>query len=227
MNRSQLNFLMKKWTYKPDILGIENFFKAAVLVPIVFIDQKAYFLFQKRAKNIRQGGEVSFPGGKYEEEDQNFKVTAIRETSEELGISEEKIEVLKELGTLVSPFQSIIKSYLGIIHINSLDELNINKNEVERVFLVPVEFILNTQPDEFSIEIEMNPQQIDKNSNIISTFPAKKYNLPDKYHTKWKANPRKIFLYEYLDEVIWGFTAFILKDTSEKISNILKKVDKD
>ena len=73
----------------------------------------------------------------------------------------------------------------------------------------------------------MNPHQVNENSNVINTFPAKKYNLPGKYHTKWKANPRKIFLYEYSGEVIWGFTAFILKDTCDKISKILKKVDKD
>jgi 8-oxo-dGTP pyrophosphatase MutT (NUDIX family) len=214
---------MKNWNYEPDILGIENFFKAAVLVPLVFINNEYHFLFQKRATNIRQGGEVSFPGGKYEDSDKNFQVTAIRETCEEIGISEDKIKVLKELGTLVSPFESIIKSYLGIININSLDELNINKEEVEKVFLVPVDFILNTQPEIFSVEMEINPHQVDENFNIINTFPAKKYNLPDKYHKKWKGNPRKIFLYEYSGEIIWGFTAFILKDTIEKIKVSLKK----
>lgn len=225
MNRLQLNSIIENWSYSPDILGIENFFKAAVLVPLVFINNEYHFLFQKRAKNIRQGGEISFPGGKYEESDKNFKITAIRETCEEIGISKDKITVLKELGTLISPFNLLIKSYLGIININSLDELNINKKEVEKVFLVPVNFILNTQPKEFFIETEMNPHQVDENSNIINTFPAKKYNLPDKYHKKWKGSPRKIFLYEHSGEVIWGFTAFILKDTAEKITEILKKVD--
>lgn len=225
MNKSQLNRIIKNWHYTPNILGIENFFKAAVLVPLVFIDKEYHFLFQKRAANIRQGGEISFPGGKYESSDKDFKITAIRETCEEIGIPENKIHILKELGTLVSPFDSIIKSYLGIININSLDELNINKEEVEKVFLVPVNFILNTQPKEFSVEMEVNPHQVDENSHKVSTFPAKKYNLPDKYHTKWKASPRKIYLYEHSEEVIWGFTAFILKDTAEKLSKILKEID--
>jgi len=110
---------------------------------------------------------------------------------------------------------------LGLIDINNLNELNINKDEVEKVFLVPVNFILNTQPKEFSIELEMNPHQVDENSKIINTFPAKKYNLPEKYHKKWKGKPRKIFLYEYNKEIIWGFTASILKDTCDKISNFI------
>lgn len=225
MNRLQLNSILENWDYTPSILGIENFFKASVLVPLVFIDNEYHFLFQKRAANIRQGGEISFPGGKYEETDKDFKVTAIRETCEEIGVEKEKINVLKELGTLVSPFDSIIKSYLGVININSLDELNINKEEVEKVFLVPVNFILNTQPEEFSVEMEINPHQVDENCNKINTFPAKKYNLPDKYHKKWKGTPRKIYLYEHSGEVIWGFTAFILRDTAEKLSKILKEID--
>ena len=224
MNRSQLNTIMEKWTYTPDILGINNFFRAAVLVSLVFINNEYHFLFQKRASNIRQGGEISFPGGKYEESDKDFEYTAIRETCEELGITQDKIIVLKELDTLVSPFESIIKSYLGVININSLDELNINKDEVEKVFLIPVDYILNTQPKEFFVEMEINPHQVDENSNRITIFPAKKYNLPAKYHKKWKGTPRKIYLYEHSGEVVWGFTANILKDTAEKIEKLLKEV---
>ena len=111
MNRLELNSVMKNWNYNSEILGLENFFKAAVLVPLILINNEYHFLFQKRAANIRQGGEISFPGGKHEESDINFEYTAIRETCEELGVEFEQISILKKLNTLISPFDTIIKSY--------------------------------------------------------------------------------------------------------------------
>ena len=77
----------------------------------------------------------------------------------------------------------------------------------------------------FNIKPELDVlKQVDENYNKINTFPAKKYNLPDKYHKKWKANPRKIYLYEHSGEIIWGFTAFILRDTSKKLKYLLKDI---
>src|SRR6187431_2670365 len=39
--------------------------------------------------------QIAFPGGKYEKEDADFMQTALRETCEEIGIHQDKIEVLK------------------------------------------------------------------------------------------------------------------------------------
>jgi 8-oxo-dGTP pyrophosphatase MutT (NUDIX family) len=70
-------------TNSPEILGKDKYFNSAVLVPLVEIDNKFHFLFEKRANHIRQGGEVSFPGGEFTKKDQGLRHTAIRETSEE------------------------------------------------------------------------------------------------------------------------------------------------
>ena len=49
------------------------------------------YAIEKRAMNIAQGGEISFPGGKIEKEDPSCIETALRETFEEIGIKKERI----------------------------------------------------------------------------------------------------------------------------------------
>ena len=81
-----------------DILGKDKYFNSAVLIPLIQVNEELHFLFEKRANHIRQGGEVSFPGGEFDsKKDQSFRQTAIRETSEELGIPAEIIKVMARL----------------------------------------------------------------------------------------------------------------------------------
>ncbi len=217
MNYENLKDKLDAWNFDVNILGNEEIFKASVLVPLVILDEKIHFLFQVRSKNIRQGGEISFPGGGVEVDDPSFSYTALRETHEELGISMNKMEIIGELDTLVSPFNSIIKGFLGIIKIDSLDELNINKNEVERVIVVPIEWFRENNPEEYYIQLESQPYVEDEDGNINITFPAKKLGLPKTYHNSWRGVSRKVYLYKFNSEKIWGFTALILRDALKKL----------
>ena len=125
------------------IIGREKYLNSAVFIPIVEIDGEEFLLFQKRSQSVRQPGEVSFPGGHYEKKkDKDFLSTATRETCEELGISENKILVIGKLGTLVAPMGVIVETYIGKLNINSLDELHIDANEVEKVFIVPIKYFI-------------------------------------------------------------------------------------
>lgn len=89
---------LKESFKKPvDILNRHKMKNYAVMIPLVFLNGEYNFLFQKRAKNIRQGGEISFCGGAKDRSDRDFLDTAIRETIEEIGIDRDKIEVLGRL----------------------------------------------------------------------------------------------------------------------------------
>jgi 8-oxo-dGTP pyrophosphatase MutT (NUDIX family) len=46
-------------------------------------------------------GQIAFPGGKWETEDENFSVT-LRETHEEVGIHPDKMEIIKFLHILLT-----------------------------------------------------------------------------------------------------------------------------
>ena len=73
------------------IISKSKFFESAIMICIAKINGKDCFILEKRAENIRQGGEISFPGGKKDLLDKTFRQTAIRETIEELRIKRKQI----------------------------------------------------------------------------------------------------------------------------------------
>lgn len=59
--------------------------------------------------------QIAFPGGKYEKEDIHLEQTARRETYEEIGVSSDKIEVLKAFTHLyIPPSNFMVYPFLGI-----------------------------------------------------------------------------------------------------------------
>ncbi|MGL5962493.1 MAG: NUDIX domain-containing protein, partial [Cetobacterium sp.] len=89
---------MKKIDFTEKIIGKEKYFNSSVVALVVEKYDNNYFLFQKRAKGIRQAGDISFPGGKVEKDETSLEA-AIRECSEEIGIK--KIDIKGKIGTLV------------------------------------------------------------------------------------------------------------------------------
>ena len=71
---------------------------AAVLVLIVGHQSGAKVVLTKRSKNLtHHAGQISFPGGRVDEQDDNLETTALRETNEEIGISPNTINILGRL----------------------------------------------------------------------------------------------------------------------------------
>lgn len=59
--------------------------------------------------------QIAFPGGKFEPEDFDFQTTALRETEEEIGISRDKIEIVKAFSSLyIPPSNFMVYPFLGI-----------------------------------------------------------------------------------------------------------------
>lgn len=220
MKNPTLEFIKNNWFHEKNILGFDHFFKASILIPLCEIEGETYIIFEKRAQNIVQGDEICFPGGKYEKTDSDFSFTALRETSEELGISLDKISIIKELDTLVSPFNSIIYSFLGFISVSSFDEFNINPDEVQKLLFIPFSWFLKQTPVNYKIFSESHPHFFDEFGNKNYSFPAKELGLPEKYHSSWSNGSRNIYLYQYENEIIWGFTAAILKDFIDKYKKL-------
>ena len=91
--------------------------KSAVLIPIYYKEGEYHILFTKRTERVRDHkGQISFPGGAYEEHDATLLDTALRECTEEIGLPAEAIEVLGELDDMrtqttyyvISPFVAAI-----------------------------------------------------------------------------------------------------------------------
>jgi len=83
----------------------ENSVKSAVMI-LLHPDKSGELSFpviRRTADKTVHSRQISFPGGRYEPEDKVFSVTAIRETSEEIGIKSEDVEVLAQLSPLYIP----------------------------------------------------------------------------------------------------------------------------
>jgi len=116
MNKELLDKLKENFPKEPGILGRDTYFNSAVLIPLIFRHGEYYLLFQKRAAHIRQGGDICFPGGGFEEEhDKSFLDTALRETQEEIGIHPDDVNIIGQLDTMVAPIGAVIEIYVGTI----------------------------------------------------------------------------------------------------------------
>lgn len=217
MNNSQLKKLKVNLPKKPGILGKNEYFNSAVLIPIIEIKGESHLLFEKRALDIRQGGEICFPGGEYDSHlDKSFKDTAIREAKEELGIKASQIEILGCLDTLVGAMGITIDSIVAKLNILDLNKLQIDKNEVEKILTVPISFFIDNKPEIFKPMIQVVPY-IEENGKRIELFPTKLLNLPEKYNKPWNVRHQKVLVYKFEGEAIWGLTAILVHELIKKI----------
>lgn len=114
---------------------------AAVLIPIVLRPEPAV-LFTKRAANLAQHpGQVSFPGGRADPEDASLAATALRELTEETGITADFVT----LAGFLEPYETItgfaVQPVVGLVQQGFA--ISTDAREVERVFEVPLSFLLD------------------------------------------------------------------------------------
>ncbi|WP_088329002.1 CoA pyrophosphatase [Lacimicrobium sp. SS2-24] len=127
--------------YEPDYPLNKPGYPAAVLMPLINREQMT-MLFTRRASHLRHhGGQVSFPGGRMELQDDNLLAAALRETEEEIGIDKEQVEIIGQLGCYrtISGFE--VTPYIGIIEPPLA--LRQDHNEVASIFEVPLSYLMN------------------------------------------------------------------------------------
>lgn len=203
----------------PGILNKNKYFNSAVLIPLIFFDGEYSLLFEKRAADIRQGGEICFPGGEFDPlHDSSFLDTAIRETVEETGIDKAAIDLIGQLDTFIGPMGVTVDSFIAIINITNINDLPFDKNEVEKLFTIPISFFINNQPEKYYVKLKFHPEEIDKNGNTVITFPAENLKLPSRYSKPWQGKKHEIFVYKTNNGIIWGITAELIREVIDKIS---------
>ncbi|MPW35675.1 CoA pyrophosphatase [Vibrio sp. B1Z05] len=115
---------------------------AAVLIGLVERKNGLHVVFTKRAAHLKHHpGQVSFPGGKYESSDKLLLNTAVRETTEEVGIPSHMIEIIGTLPSLPTISQFSVTPYLAWI--DASYQPKIDANEVAEVFEVPADFLFS------------------------------------------------------------------------------------
>jgi 8-oxo-dGTP pyrophosphatase MutT (NUDIX family) len=117
---------------------------AAVLVPFVRHEGELSVLFTRRASHMRHhAGQISFPGGAIDAGDADAIAAALRETHEETGITPAEVEPFGYLdgfdtvsGYRVMPVTGFVRDGFA---------LQLHASEVDEVFEVPLEFLLDPQ----------------------------------------------------------------------------------
>lgn len=167
----------------------------AVLIPLVEERGELSILFEVRQTGIRQGGEICFPGGMIEK-GENIQEAAARETSEELLLPAENIEVIAPMHSMSGPGGARISSCLGILHDY---QGTFSKEEVDHVFTVPLRWFA------------AHPPRISSGEMAVRTAEDFPYELlPGGRNYPWRSIPRRFYFYESEGGVIWGITAELL-----------------
>lgn len=120
--------------------------RAAVLIPLVPNDGGWSLLFSRRSANLAaHSGQIAFPGGGVET-GEPLGAAAVREAYEEVGIDAEHIELIGRLDDLVTNSGFLVAPFVGII--DERVDYVLQASEVEEVFEVPIEALLNPgQPE--------------------------------------------------------------------------------
>jgi len=147
--------------------GGSNMRRAAVLIPLIRQAGDWHILYIRRAsnQNDRHSGQVAFPGGGADPEDDSLEATALRETREEIGIAASRIKLLGQLSryTTISNFH--VTPVVGIVEWPS--KLTLEPREVARTFLIPLDWL--RQRNNFSLKArqDMDPASARRHPIIV------------------------------------------------------------
>ncbi|GAJ06988.1 unnamed protein product, partial [marine sediment metagenome] len=160
-------------------------------------EEKPYelILIHRSNRGTRHRGEMSFPGGKFEDNnDKSLKDTALRETEEEIGVPRKNIKILGCLDDFPTMTKYIITPFVAIIDQNQ--ELIKEDREVQKILKIPVDFFLNKK--------SFREQAVDIDGNKFPIFYFNYINKENgKKYTIWGATAYMIVT--FLEE-LYGFT---------------------
>ena len=184
--------------HTPGLLGARRSF--AVLCPLVETEEGLSLLFEVRAKNLRQGGEVCFPGGQMEP-GETVADCALRETEEELSISPSTVTLLGTPDFICNLKGFLLRPVLGQISPEGFSMLQPSPAEVAEVFTAPLSFFRETPPELYHYDLlPRNPEN----------FPYEEVGVTRQY--PWGQGRVDLPIWHYGSHVIWGMTGRLVRD---------------
>lgn len=163
-------------TMPDDYLQKISSYKQSAVFALLFQENDTInlLLTQRHQYEGKHSGQISFPGGKKEDEDGNLLDTAYRETYEEVGITQNNIELIAPLSPLYIPVSNFfVQPYLG--YLQQIPDLKINEREVKAIVKFPIHQLNN--PTLLKIK------KIEASSGLFLTVPA--FEIGE--HTIWGA----------------------------------------
>lgn len=185
--------------HEPGLLGAKHSY--AVLCPVIdHLPGGPSLLYEVRAAQLRQGGEVCFPGGRMEP-GETPEVCALRETEEELSIPREEIRILGATDFIANQRNFLLRPVLGLVSPAGFAAIRPSPAEVAEIFTVPLAFFRDVEPEVWSYDLA--PQ-------LPEDFPYARFGIPQEY--PWAHGRVEVPFWCYQGHVIWGMTARITRD---------------
>ena len=162
---------------------------ASVLIPIIVRDDSVCVMLTERTAHLHDhAGQISFPGGRVEDDDIDAVATALREAHEEIGLPPNRVDVVGTLPEYLTATAYKVTPVIGLIERPFKPVLD--AFEVSEVFEVPLAFLMDPINHE---------RRIFQQGGSSRTFYAMPYATPQR-----AAEGRRYF--------IWGATAAILRN---------------
>ena len=184
--------------HEPGLLGAAQSY--AVLCPLIEETDGLRLLFEVRAPQLRQGGEVCFPGGKMEPGESPAEC-ALRETEEELSIPRREVTLLGEPDFICNQRGFLLRPVLGLVSRLGLDALRPSPAEVAEAFTVPLAFFRETPPEVWRYELV--PQ-------VPEDFPYDAVGISRDY--PWSRGRVEVPIWRWEGRVMWGMTARLVRE---------------
>ncbi len=98
-------------------------------------------LIKRSIDNSVHSGQISFPGGKVEEDDHSLTHTALREANEEIGIISESVKIIGNLSKLyIPPSNFDVYPIVGVTHSTPVFKSN---HEVQKILEISLGTLIN------------------------------------------------------------------------------------
>ncbi len=119
-----------------------SFRHAAVLILVACGENGSSIIFTLRTEHLSShAGQVSFPGGTRDSDDNSIEHTALRECEEEIGLRAESVRIIGRLGNLLMPSGYCVTPVVGLF--SAATPLTPSPREVAEIFGVPTAIALN------------------------------------------------------------------------------------
>ena len=112
--------------------------KSAVMILLFVRDGKLKTIMIERSDFGKHAGQISFPGGKSEPSDTDSTDTAIRETTEEIGIHVRREDIIGKLPPVKVPVSSF-EIFPVVAFMDGIENFTMSENEVKKVLEVDFE----------------------------------------------------------------------------------------
>ena len=143
MDGSAVDDIKEKLAKAPRQTLAPHDFKLSAVMLLIYPKNGDYsLLLNKRTHEVEHHkGEISFPGGAKDPEDDTLLDTALRETHEEMGVDPSDVRVLGDLSQVATNTGFVIDPYVGTIPYPY--EFRVNSAEIAQVIEAPLKALLD------------------------------------------------------------------------------------